>query len=231
MKLMPIIDGDILCYRVGFACNEETEKVAIRTMADMLEELIFIELSSNIHVGYLTGKDNYRHDIAKTKPYKGNRKDAPRPVHLHSLREYLITAWDFRVANGQEADDAIGIHATLTRDSSIIVSIDKDLDMIPGHHYNPVKKDHYYVNDKEAIKNFYRQILTGDKVDNVQGLRGIGPKKADKILGDFDTDLAMYEAVLKAYDGDAERVLENGQLLWIRRRKDEIWQPPTPSST
>ncbi len=231
MKLMPIIDGDILCYRVGFACNEETEKVAIRTMADMLEELIFIELSSNIHVGYLTGKDNYRHDIAKTQPYKGNRKDASRPVHLHSLREYLITAWDFRVADGQEADDAIGIHATLTRDNSIIVSIDKDLDMIPGHHYNPVKKDHYYVNDKEAIKNFYRQILTGDKVDNVQGLRGIGPKKADKILGDFDTDLAMYEAVLKAYDGDAERVLENGQLLWIRRKGGELWQPPTPSST
>ena len=231
MKLMPIIDGDILCYRVGFACNEETEKVAIRTMADMLEELIFIELSSNIHVGYLTGKDNYRHDIAKTQPYKGNRKDAPRPVHLHSLREYLITAWDFRVANGQEADDAIGIHATLTRDNSIIVSIDKDLDMIPGHHYNPVKKDHYYVNDKVALKNFYRQILTGDKVDNVQGLRGIGPKKADKILGDFDTDLAMYEAVLKAYDGDAERVLENGQLLWIRRKEGELWQPPTPSST
>lgn len=231
MKLMPIIDGDILCYRVGFACNEETEKVAIRTMADMLEELIFIELSSNIHVGYLTGKENYRHDIAKTKPYKGNRKDAPRPVHLHSLREYLITAWDFRVADGQEADDAIGIHATLTRDNSIIVSIDKDLDMIPGHHYNPVKKDHYYVNDKVALKNFYRQILTGDKVDNIEGLRGIGPKKADKILGDFDTDLAMYEAVLKAYDGDAERVLENGQLLWIRRKEGELWQPPTPSST
>lgn len=231
MKLMPIIDGDILCYRVGFACNEETEKVAIRTMADMLEELVFIELSSNIHVGYLTGKDNYRHDIAKTKPYKGNRKDAPRPVHLHSLREYLITAWDFRVANGQEADDAIGIHATLTRDNSIIVSIDKDLDMIPGHHYNPVKKDHYYVNDKVALKNFYRQILTGDKVDNIEGLRGIGPKKADKILGDFDTDLAMYEAVLKAYDGDSERVLENGQLLWIRRKEGELWQPPTPSST
>ena len=231
MKLMPIIDGDILCYRVGFACNEETEKVAIRTMADMLEELVFIELSSNIHVGYLTGKDNYRHDIAKTKPYKGNRKDAPRPVHLHSLREYLITAWDFRVADGQEADDAIGIHATLTRDNSIIVSIDKDLDMIPGHHYNPVKKDYYYVNDKVALKNFYRQILTGDKVDNIEGLRGIGPKKADKILGDFDTDLAMYEAVLKAYDGDAERVLENGQLLWIRRKEGELWQPPTPSST
>jgi 5'-3' exonuclease len=87
------------------------------------------------------------------------------------------------------------------------------------------------VNDKEAIKNFYRQILTGDKVDNIEGLRGIGPKKADKILGDYDTDIAMYEAVLKAYDGNTERVLENGQLLWIRRKEDEVWQPPTPSST
>lgn len=227
MKLMPIIDGDILCYRVGFACNEETEKVAIRTMADMLEELIFIELSSNIHVGYLTGKDNYRHDIAKTQPYKGNRKDAPRPVHLHSLREYLITAWDFRVADGQEADDAIGIHATSLRDKSVIVTIDKDLDMIPGYHYNPVKKESYYIDDKEAIKNFYRQILTGDKVDNIEGLRGIGPKKADKILAEAETELKMYEAVLKAYDNNQERVIENGQLLWIRRQEDELWQPPT----
>jgi DNA polymerase-1 len=224
---MPIIDGDILCYRVGFACNEETEKVAIRTMADMLEELVFIELSSNIHVGYLTGKDNYRHDIAKTQPYKGNRKDAPRPVHLHSLREYLITAWDFRVADGQEADDAIGIHATSLRDKSVIVTIDKDLDMIPGYHYNPVKKESYYIDDKEAIKNFYRQILTGDKVDNIEGLRGIGPKKADKILAEAETELKMYEAVLKAYDNNQERVIENGQLLWIRRQEDELWQPPT----
>ena len=227
MKLMPIIDGDILCYRVGFACNEETEKVAIRTMADMLEELIFIELSSNIHVGYLTGKDNYRHDIAKTQPYKGNRKDAARPIHLPRLREYLHTAWDFRVVNGQEADDAIGIHATSLRDKSVIVTIDKDLDMIPGHHYNPVKKESYYIDDKEAIKNFYRQILTGDKVDNIEGLRGIGPKKADKILAEADTELKMYEAVLKAYDNNQERVIENGQLLWIRRQEDELWQPPT----
>jgi 5'-3' exonuclease len=100
--------------------------------------------------------------------------------------------------------------------------------MIPGHHYNPVKKESYYIDDKEAIKNFYRQILTGDKVDNIEGLRGIGPKKADKILAEADTELKMYEAVLKAYDNNQERVIENGQLLWIRRQEDEIWQPPTP---
>jgi hypothetical protein len=224
---LPIIDGDILCYRVGFACNEETEAVAIKTMAELLEELVFIDLSSDDCVGYLTGSNNFRYAIAKTQPYKGNRKDAARPIHLPRLREYLHTAWDFRVVNGQEADDAIGIHATSLRDKSVIVTIDKDLDMIPGYHYNPVKKESYYIDDKEAIKNFYRQILTGDKVDNIEGLRGIGPKKADKILAEAETELKMYEAVLKAYDNNQERVIENGQLLWIRRQEDELWQPPT----
>ena len=70
---LPIIDGDILCYRVGFACNEETEAVAIKTMAELLEELVFIDLSSDDCVGYLTGSKNFRYDIAKTQPYKGNR--------------------------------------------------------------------------------------------------------------------------------------------------------------
>ncbi len=196
-------------------------------MAELLEELVFIDLSSDDCVGYLTGSNNFRYAIAKTQPYKGNRKDAARPIHLPRLREYLHTAWDFRVVNGQEADDAIGIHATSLRDKSVIVTIDKDLDMIPGYHYNPVKKESYYIDDKEAIKNFYRQILTGDKVDNIEGLRGIGPKKADKILAEADTELKMYEAVLKAYDNNQERVIENGQLLWIRRQEDELWQPPT----
>jgi 5'-3' exonuclease len=196
-------------------------------MAELLEELVFIDLSSDDCVGYLTGSKNFRYDIAKTQPYKGNRKDAARPIHLPRLREYLHTAWDFRVVNGQEADDAIGIHATSLRDKSVIVTIDKDLDMIPGYHYNPVKKESYYIDDKEAIKNFYRQILTGDKVDNIEGLRGIGPKKADKILAEAETELKMYEAVLKAYDNNQERVIENGQLLWIRRQEDELWQPPT----
>ncbi len=104
---LPIIDGDILCYRVGFACNEETEAVAIKTMAELLEELVFIDLSSDDCVGYLTGSNNFRYAIAKTQPYKGNRKDAARPIHLPRLREYLHTAWDFRVVNGQEADDSI----------------------------------------------------------------------------------------------------------------------------
>ncbi len=61
------------------------------------------------------------------------------------------------------------------------MSIDKDLDMIRGWHYNFIKDKKYFIDDQQAIKHFYTQILTGDRVDNIIGLRGIGPKKAEKI--------------------------------------------------
>jgi len=36
----------------------------------------------------------------------------------------------------------------------------------------------------------------------------------------------LYEAVVKAYDGDEGRVLENARLLWLRREEGQMWQPP-----
>jgi hypothetical protein len=35
-----LIDGDMLVYRVGFACDEEPEKIAIQTMANYISEII-----------------------------------------------------------------------------------------------------------------------------------------------------------------------------------------------
>jgi 5'-3' exonuclease len=126
-----------------------------------------------------------------------------------------------------EADDAIGIEAYRHEpEETIIVSIDKDLNMIRGNHYNFVREEKYFVTEEQAIRNFYLQILTGDKVDNIIGLAGIGPVKSKKLLADCNTQLEMYEAVLKAYDGDEARVLENARLLWILREEKQVWQPP-----
>jgi 5'-3' exonuclease len=111
------------------------------------------------------------------------------------------------------------------------MSIDKDLDMIRGWHYNFIKDKKYLIDDQEAIKHFYTQILTGDRVDNIIGLKGIGPKKAAKILEDCITEADMYKAVLEAYDNDETRVLENGQLLWIRRNANQIWSPALCSTS
>jgi hypothetical protein len=50
--------------------------------------------------------------------------------------------------------------------------------------------------------------------------------KAAKIIGDTTDELELYNKVLEAYEGNAERVLENAQLLFLRRYEGQIWTPP-----
>ena len=50
---------------------------------------------------------------------------------------------------------------------------------------------------------------------------------ANKVkLQDCTSELEMYETVLKAYDGNEVRVLENARLLWILREEKQVWHPP-----
>jgi hypothetical protein len=224
--MIALVDADVVAYRIAFGCNDEPEKVAIAKAAEFLEDLVFTFANADDCEGYLTGKDNYRHEIAKTAPYKANRV-AEKPKHLGIIREYMISAWAFSVQEKQEADDAISIRAyALGEEDYIICSIDKDLDNVRGWHYNFGKNERYFVKEEDAIKNFYRQVLTGDRVDNVPGLAGIGPKKAEKILQDCCTEEELYKAVLEAYKGDVSLLTEQAQLLWLRRKEGELWQPP-----
>lgn len=217
-----IIDADSLIYAVGFSAEDKDEKIAIARMAERLEEMLFLELGVEKYEGYLTGRGNFRVDIAVTAPYKGNRTGA-KPKHYNLLREYLVDAWGFVVVDDEEADDMVVRRHYEIGEDSILVGIDKDGLQSPGHHYNWQKQEYFQVTKPEALKNFYRQILTGDRIDAVQGIRGVGPKKADKILKDATTADEMYNAVLLAYEGNEERVHENAKLLWMCRKTGEIW--------
>ena len=220
-----LIDGDIIGYRIGFSTEEESEKIVISRVATFVETMLWEDLDAETYQGYLTGSRNFRNDIARTAPYKGNRT-APKPKHLQLIRDYLVSAWDFQVSEGQEADDSIAIAHVENNYKSIIASIDKDFLQLRGNHWNFVKKEMTFVSEEEAIKNFYRQVLTGDRVDNIIGLKGIGPVKADKILANCTSGAEMYLACIEAYGGSEERVIENCRLLWLRRTVGEIWQPP-----
>ena len=104
-----------------------------------------------------------------------------------------------------------------------MVSLDKDFDQIPGWHYNFVKKKRYYVTPEEGMLFFYRQILMGDRIDNIIGIYGIGEKKSAKLLEDCVTEQDYYSKCVEMYDGDEDRVIENGRMLWLRRYDGEIW--------
>jgi 5'-3' exonuclease len=62
-------------------------------------------------------------------------------------------------------------------------------------------------------------------VDNIPGLRGIGPVKAEKILKDCKNERQLFAAVLESYEDNLELLTERAQLLWIRRKAGEIWIP------
>lgn len=225
--MLAIIDGDIIAYTVAAGCEEYDEKTAISKCAEYVEDLVYDYAECENAIGFLSDKNNFRDSIAKTKPYKGNRTQ-PKPKHLKTVRGYLMDAWGFVLTQNQEADDAMGIEAYNSEpDSYIICTTDKDLNMIRGWHYNPMKNMKFWIDESETLKHFYTQLLTGDRVDNIPGLYGIGPKKAEKILKDAKTEQQMFEAVLEAYDGNIEYLTEQGQLLWIRRQENEIWQPPS----
>lgn len=184
--------------------------------------------------GFLTGKGNFRYRIATILPYKGNRRALRKPAHLPEIRQYLIEKYKAVETKGEEADDALGYNQTET---SCICSTDKDFNSIPGWHMmwqTPWNKEakKWWVSELDATRFFYKQLLTGDKGDNVLGLHGIGPtstylKKIDKLENEkemFDIVYALYHQRFGQY---AEPfLLETGRLLKIRRSPEEMWSFP-----
>src|SRR5690606_12181687 len=119
---------------------------------------------------FLQGSGNFRDRVATIQPYKGNRDPNNRPRYFEEIRQYLLDFHGAELVEGMETDDACGIEQWKNKDrSTCIVSIDKDLLMIPGYHYNYVKKELQYVTLAQANRRFWLQVLTGDSTDNIRG--------------------------------------------------------------
>lgn len=195
---------------------------------------------------------NFRFDIAKIKPYKGNRK-APKPLHYDNLREWIVANYPCKVAVGYEADDLLCADLYKThKDKSldaIACSRDKDLKMVPGMHFGwecgrqpqfgPKRVTELgslsISNNKKKISGdgilfFYAQMLTGDTVDNIAGCKGCGPVAAFKLLTECKTEREAYEVVrakyLEVYGKFwLKQYMENANLLWIAREFNEDGTP------
>jgi 5'-3' exonuclease len=99
--------------------------------------------------------------------------------------------------------------------------------MIPGYHFNFAKGEMFDIKLPEADIFFFRQVLTGDATDNIPGIRGTGPKTAEKLIPDGCSAEEAYSIIGRAYqssykDTASEAVSEIARLLWIRRQKEEV---------
>jgi hypothetical protein len=236
------IDGDIVLYAVCFAANDDPVAYACRSAKSFCRDVMHSLTVEGADI-FLTGAGNYRKEYGfEHFPYKGNRSE-DKPHHYEDLRRYMIEDLGAVVVDGQEADDTLGILGYAG--SHVICTIDKDLDGVPGWHWNWKRKSLYSVSPEDADRFFYTQMLTGDSTDNIPGLfRMVGKKVMPAVkapLADMTDPADMYAYVRSVYlDGyekvgmcmdEADEVVDNwllkiGRMLWIRRVEGELWTPP-----
>ena len=235
------IDGDIIVYRVGFASNEDSLEDALKS-TDAALQAIVNECGDEAAIYLTGGTGNFRFGVDPN--YKQNRSGADKPKWYKEIRQHMVDKYDAIMQLDQEADDALAIGACLWGHG--IATLDKDLDGCPGWHYNWVKGTTYYVSELEADRFFYTQMLTGDATDGIPGLfKMVGKKAMPKTkapLQEMTTPAEMYDHVYTVYCDGYEEVgmclgemyevvdawlLRIGRLLWMRRKVNQMWEPPT----
>lgn len=182
---------------------------------------------------FLSGRYNFRYQVATTVPYKWARETMGKPKYFRAVKEWIKSEYGASVSDGIESDDAIGIQATATGEGSIVISLDKDLGQIGGWHYDWVKDRVRRVSQKEADYYLYSQVCSGDVTDGIPGLPGVGPKTASNILDGAASSKDLFQRTWGAYrdrdgvsvDGSIESrwsyFKEQARLIYILRHEGD----------
>lgn len=130
-----------------------------------------------------------------------------------------------------EADDLIGSLCRFGLEQKlevVIVSGDKDFAQLVGPSVSLVDtmKDRKF--DSEAVKAKWGirpgqmidyLALVGDSSDNIPGVRGIGPKTAEKLLQDFGSLEKIYEQIeIVKPSGVQKKLIENKEMAFLSQK-------------
>ncbi len=165
--------------------------------------------------------------------YKANRSAPPEDlIPQFGLIREATRAFDLPCIEmeGFEADDLIATYARLAREAgadATIISSDKDLMQLVGPAvgmYDPMKDRQIgipEVIEKWGVppeKMIDLQALTGDSVDNVPGVPGIGPKTAAQLLEQFgDLDTLLVRAGEIKQEKRRQSIIDNADKARISR--------------
>lgn len=240
------IDGDILLYKAATAAEVEIDWGD--DVWSLQTDLKDAKQGFQAQLDNITGKlgiddyviclsdhsSNFRKTVDPT--YKSNRKGTRKPVGFVALCKWAETAYKTFRKPSLEADDCLGILATMpiNQGKCVIVSDDKDLKTIPGKLYRPMADEQLTISEQDADKFFYTQVLCGDTADGYPGVKGIGPKTAEKILGARPHWGAVEQAFIKA-GLTRDDAIQQARLARILRWSDwdekkgvpKLWQPDT----
>ena len=214
-----LVDADIIAYRCAAAGEEDDLDQVLISTENFIKDM-YRRVKLGKYIFFLTGEGNFRYDVAKRKPYKGNRADMEKPRHLLDVKGFLVEYYNAMICSGFEADDALATCASRYGSSAVVMTIDKDLLQVPGYHYNFVKDERYFVSAEAGAYNLWKQVITGDTTDNIPGLPKFGPAKFDKFLL-ANPNLSPAEAAWQMYkDAGEEHPYFVEQMLLVRMLTD-----------
>lgn len=248
-----ILDADMLLFR---ACSSTEVEIELSddvwtrhselpdarqyywNTVDRWLEQYSLQRSDVIHC--FTERSAFRRELAPS--YKLNRK-GPKPIGFKALKNELLQEEGAFMYHRIEADDLIGIFATMLSDKEVIIaSGDKDLNQIPGHH-TWIDKEDWGVTDEEAERFRYQQAISGDTTDGIPGCKSVGPTGAQRIVEGFDISdpVGCWEKVVSTYRSKGKesdpgktallqarltRILRNGEYNF-KTHEVKLWNPPT----
>jgi DNA polymerase-1 len=240
-----LIDGDLILYKATSAVEmdwriDEDNHILWSNAAEAFDlftqqvDRLKHDLSTDDLVIAFTKGQSFR--SALYEPYKAPRQGNRKPLAFADVRERVERTYRTLIHPGLEADDVLGIWATRgTFINPIIVSEDKDLKTIPGKLYR--QNELVEITEDEANYNFLFQTLTGDVTDGYPGCPGVGPKTAEKVLGDTNDMSQLWAKVVACYEHhklteeDALTQARMARILrasdWDDKKKEPIlWQAP-----
>lgn len=223
-----LLDADSIYFKICVMTKKKNEirKSINKKLRDIVQNAGLMSEDVQLMIA-VKGPNNFRFSVASD--YKGVRPalDEDMKEALNYANQYLIDEHGAIPSNGCEADDLVSVwaHECWANGLTYITShIDKDLKMIPGPHYNFDTKEVYYIEPDEGFKLFMTQCLTGDRADHIPGIKGIGPKKAEKILEGVPCD-RMWKTVKGAYNTHAMKPIElasSARLLWMSTCRNDV---------
>ena len=220
-----LIDGSAYIFRAYYGLPpmnraDGTPINAVFGFTNMLVKLIEDYRDDKMIVIFDAARENFRNTIFKD--YKANRGETPEDLipQFEIIRE-CVDAFNIPQLEieGYEADDIIATYTKLAEKQkidSIIVSSDKDLMQLVTKEItmlDPMKNKKIGI--EQVIEKFglppekvvQIQALTGDKVDNIPGAPGIGPKTALQLIQEF---------------GDVHRLIKNANQIPQEKRRNII---------
>jgi DNA polymerase-1 len=242
-KKLFLLDGHALVYRAHYAYikrplinSKGINTSAITGFVNTLWSILQNEKPTHLAVSFDMSGGTFRNEMYPE--YKANRDAQPEDISiaLPYIRQ-IVEAFNIPIVMLQnyEADDIIGTLAKQAEKEDFKVYMmtpDKDYAQLVSDNifmYKPARSgddaevwDKAKVLEKWGISRVEQVIdmlgLQGDSVDNIPGIRGIGPKTAKKLLAKYDTVEGLIKHAHELKGKQKEQVIEGAELGLLSKK-------------